>query len=152
MNPYDAPTTQANHPIKRYSPPQIVRLSIVGLALSLALGIAKVVYLSFQRGNIRVEQMGAIIGFCCGLSILTGIIYLILRGLYRGSKIAFWIAIAHAAFAVIAYKSSFDQFARFQTQWEKGLFLMQGILQLLSSAALLSHQSWLWFNKKDTQH
>lgn len=154
MNPYDTPKTASDggdFSLKRYMPPRIVIISISGLALTQSFGIAKMVYLASQRGTFRLEPMGPIIEFFVGMGILTGIIYLLLRGLYRGSKIAFWIIVAPVAFNIIAYKYSLNQFARYQTQWEKGLFLFQGIVQLLSAVALLSPQSWRWFHKKKFQ-
>jgi hypothetical protein len=154
MNPYDTPKIASDgggSSLKRFMPPRIVTLSIAGIAVTLSFGIAKILYLAYQRGTFRLEPLGPFIGFLVGISILTGIIYLLLRGLYRGSKVAFWIVIAHAAFGIIAFKYSLNQFARYQPQWEKGLFLFQGIVQLLSAVALLSPRSWRWFHKKESQ-
>jgi len=148
MNPYDAPQHIHDHGnllIRRSSPPPIVRLSVAGLALSFSLGIAKMVYLAYQNGSLRL------VGFCIGTSFLLVILYVLLRSLYRGSKVAFWIVIAHAAFAIVAYRYSITQFARLHTQWEKALFLFQGVIQLLSAAALISPQSWRWFHIKTPQ-
>jgi len=145
MNPYDTPqntSDQGNLLIKRSAPPPIVRLSVSGLALSLSLGIAKMVFLAYQNGSIQL------VGFSIGISFLIVLIYILLRSLYRGSKVAFWIVIAHAAFAVLSYRTSLDQIARFHTQWEKGLFLVQGVIQFLSTVALISPQSRRWFQKK----
>ena len=154
MNPYDTPKIASDgvdFPMKRYVPPRIVMLSIAGIALTLSFGIAKILYSACQRGTFRLEPIGPLVGFLVGISILTGIIFLLLRGLYRGSKFAFWIVIAHVAFGVLAFKYSVNQFAGYKTQWEKGLFLFQGIVQLLSAVALLSPQSWRWFHKKASQ-
>ncbi len=146
MNPYDTPqntSDQGNLLVKRNTPPPIVRLSVAGLALSLSPGIAKMVYLAYQNGSLRL------VGFYISISFLIALIYILLRSLYRGSKVAFWIVIAHAAFAVLSYRTSLDQIARYHTQWEKGLFLVQGVIQLLSTVALISPQSWRWFQKKE---
>ncbi len=151
MNPYDTPKTTSNgsdFSLERYMPPRRVIISTSGIALTLSFGIAKIVYLASQRGVFRLEPMGPLIGFFVGMSILTGIIFLLLRGLYRGSKVAFWIIIAYAAFGITTFEYSLNQLALYQTQWEKGLFLFQWIVQLLSAVALLSPQSWRWFHKK----
>lgn len=150
MNPYDTPkiaSDGSDFSLKRYLPPRIVTLSIAGLALTLFFGIAKMVYLAYQRGTFRLEPIAPLIGFFVGISILTGIIYLLLRGLYRGSKAAFWFVIVYFSLTAIGFKGAVNQFASYHTQWEKVLFLFQGIVQLSSAVALLSPQSWRWFHK-----
>ena len=95
-----------------------------------------------------MDHMGPTIGFGISISIVIGIIYLLLRGLYRGSRIAFWIIIVQAALVIFGYRFSLDRFARYQTLWEKSLFLFQAIIQLISAVVLLTPQSWRWFHKK----
>ena len=155
MNPYDTPKITKDScggfPLKRSMPPRIVILSITGFALILSLGIAKMIYLAYQRGTLRLEPMGPIIGFIVGMTILIGVIYLLLRGLYRGSKVAFWIVVVYSVLTIMAFKGSVNQFSQYQTQWEKGLFLFQGIVQFISAAALLFPTSWRWFHKQKTQ-
>lgn len=150
MNPYNTPKiapTRNDKSLKKYSPPLVVRISINAITLTLSFGIAKMVYLAYFREVFRLNPIGPAIGFVIGISIIIGIAYLLLRGLYRGSKLAFWIVILHALFAVIAFRYSLNQFSRYQSQWEKGLFLFQGIVQLFSAVALLSPRSWRWFHK-----
>ena len=155
MNPYDTPKITPDCcgglPLKRYMPPRIVILSITGIALTLSFGIAKMFYLAYQRGTLRLEPIGPLIGFIIGMTILIGIIYLLLRGLYRGSKVAFWIVVVYSVLTIMAFKGSVNQFSRYQTLWEKGLFLFQGIVQFMSAVALLFPTSWRWFHKKKTQ-
>lgn len=148
MNPYNTPKSasdQSPPPIERSSPPPIARLAVVGIALSLSFGIAKLIYFAYQNGSIRL------VGFGIGTSFLIVLIYLLLRGVYRGSKIAFWIVIAHTAFLVIGFKGAVNQVAGYHTYWEKGLYLVQEIVQLFSAMALLAPQSRRWFYKKNSQ-
>ena len=151
MNPYVSPKTGSDgggSPLKECRPPGIVKISIGGIALTLSLGIAKLIYLASLRGTFRLEQIGRFVGFLVAMSILAGVIFLLLRGLYRGSKFAFWIVIANAALTVISIKYSVSQYARYETQWEKALFLFQGCVQLSSAAALLFPRSWRWFHDR----
>ena len=134
------------------NPPKIISAVIVGFGFTLFLGIAKMVYIAFQSEAFRLDYIGASIRFTVGISIITGVVCLLLWGLFRGSKIAFWIIIAHSAYAVVTVKASMNQFAGFETQWEKWLFTVQGIIQLLSAAALLAPQSRCWFfNRKSCE-
>ena len=155
MNPYDipkiTPDSCGGFPLKRCVPPRIVILSITGIALTLSFGIAKMIYLACRRGTLSLEPMGPIIGFIVGMTILIGVIHLLLRGLYRGSKVAFWIVVVYSVLTIIAFKYSVNQFSQYQTQWEKGLFLFQGIVQFMSAVALLFPTSWRWFHKKKNQ-
>ena len=154
MNPYETPKivpTEKNSFPGEYSPPAIVILSVLGFAITLSLGIVKMVYIAFQRETFRTDHLGPTIGFCVSISILIGIIYFLLRGLYRGSKISFWIIIALATLIVVGYRGTLGQYTRYHTQWEKGLFIFQTIIQLPSAAVLLTPQSWRWFHKKTSQ-
>ena len=148
MNPYVSPGTdpdEGSSPLKGCRPPGIVKISIGGIALTLSLGIAKLIYLAF------LEPVLPFVGFWIAMSILAGVIFLLLRGLYRGSKVAFWIVIANAALTVISIQFSVNQFARYETQWEKALFMFQGIVQLSSAAALLFPRSWRWFHDRKSR-
>ena len=156
MNPYDTPKTDPdwiNHSIKRNSTPSVVKFSIIGIALSISSGIAKIIYVAYQRGTFRLDKIGSMVAVVIGICIIIAVIYLLLKGLYNGSKIAFWFVIVYTTLTVIAFRSSISQFSAFRNQWEKALFLLQGIIQLLSAAALLFPQSRSFFYKRsqDTQ-
>jgi hypothetical protein len=92
MNPYETPKIASDgggSPLKRFMPPRIVILSMAGIALTLSLCIAKILYLAYQRGTFFLEALSPLIKFLIGISILTGIIYLLLRGYIVGQKLHF---------------------------------------------------------------
>jgi len=151
MNPYDIPKTTADESdlsTDTRRPPPLVMISIAGVTLSLLLGLIKIMYFQYQRGIFHMDKIGAMFAFFIVFSLFTGLIYILLRGLYRGSRVAFWITIGYAAMGVISFKYSLHQVARFPTQWEKGLYVFQGFTQFSSVVALLFPRSWRWFHRK----
>jgi drug/metabolite transporter (DMT)-like permease len=151
MNPYSTPkvvSDDSNSRLKKSQPPKTVTISIFGILLTLACGVVKTIYTAFQREPLHPHSIGSLVGFLVGISILMGIFYVLLRGLYRGSKVAFWLIIGPSALTIICYKTSLNWLALPHAQWEKSLFNSQGIIQFLSAAILLHPQSWGWFHKK----
>jgi len=155
MNSYDTPKigpdSGSRLPSKTCMPPGPVILSISGIALTLSLGIIKLFYLAYQRGALRLDPIGPIVGFIIGITIFIGIIYLILRGLYRGSKLAFWFVVVYSVLTIMTLKGSLNQISKFQNLWEKELFVFQGIVQFTSAAVLLLPSSRRWFYKKNQE-
>ena len=154
MNPYNTPKIAPpgqDLSFVRRSPPSIVTIAVVALAASYFSAIAKTVYFAYQRGDLRLDAIGPPIGVGILVCILSGICYLLLRGLYRGSKLAFWIIVAQTVLSVIFYRSTVNWLVGSHAQWEKCLFISQGIIQFLSAAALLFPQSWAWFHEKKSK-
>jgi hypothetical protein len=151
MNPYDTPSAEVreNDSLSaKPSPPGLVKLSIAGIALTIIPGIAKMFYLAMERGTFRMDNPGGAIGFLIGIGLLTGVVLLVLRGLYRGSKLVYWFLIGYALLSILSFRYPSLQFSHYKNSWEKGLFLYQGIGQGSSAVLLLFPSSWRWFHKK----
>lgn len=153
MNPYDSPGAEVlerDSPPAKPTPPGLVKLSIAGIALTIIPGIAKMFYLAIGRGTFRMDQPGGAIGFLIGIGLLVGVVLLILRGLYRGSRLVYGFVIVYSLLSLASFNYSWTMIVRHQNSWEQVLFLYQGIVQGISTVLLLFPSSWRWFRKKST--
>jgi len=133
------------------TPPKTVGYSIALIALTFLLGVGKMLHTNIEAGTFQADHIGQAISHCIGMAILIGLVSLLLRGIYRGSKLALCIFLIHQVIYILKIEANLARFHALNHQWERSLYLVQALLQVIAAILLVSPKSWRWFYPKASQ-
>ena len=113
-------------------PPRSVVAAIACVAVTYVAGMVKTVF------TLHWERPGAAF-FFAGICLL---LFLLLRGLYRGKRWAFWLLVIPTALGLLMLQGSLQRLTAPMDYW---IYMGQAVLQLAALVFLLLPASRRWF-------
>ncbi|MEO5916548.1 MAG: hypothetical protein ABIS50_20090 [Luteolibacter sp.] len=147
MNPYQSPADVLDvTSIKTDAPPRTVKWALIFLTVAFVIGFVKSI---FSRVPKILGNSGEILSSCLSAVLVTGLMFLWLRGLYRGKK---WAYVLFFLFAWMVLGTALMKAIRslvFPPIWQTWIYLTQIGFQVGATIMLFLPVSWRWFYRRN---